>query len=125
MSKPMPKRPQIRIWLTVPGASPTSGSTNGAATRPTAVSTSARKAWRRSISGSRSLAAPHAEQALRAYHQHQDHHREEHDAGVGRVDHRGEAENLAGDDPAEDRAGERADAADHDHHESLDEDRIA
>ena len=36
----MPNRPQTRIWLTVSGAKPRCGSTNGATTRPSAVSAS-------------------------------------------------------------------------------------
>src|SRR6185312_7768974 len=119
MSKPMPNRPQMRTWLAVPGAKPMSGSTQGAARSPRAVSPSI-TSGRRSISAPDSRAPAQAEQALRPDQQDQRHRREQHHLRIGRIDHGGEAQDLAGDDAAEDGAGKRADAADDDDDEGLD-----
>src|SRR6185437_13069628 len=47
------------------------------------------------------------------------------DVGVAGIDHRGDADDFAGDQAAENGAGERSDAADHHHHEGFDQDIVA
>src|SRR6185295_6966589 len=117
--------PQTRTRLTVLGAASTSGSTNGTAISTAAVTISTRRGRLLNISAGPSFAAARAEQAARAHQQHERHRREQHDVRVAGVDHRGQADDLAGDQAADDRAGERADAADDDDDERLYEDRLA
>src|SRR6516164_9949355 len=104
MSKPIPKRPQTRMRLTVFGAASTSGSTNGTAISTAAVTISTRTGRLLNI-GAGLLAAARAEQAARTHQQHERHRREQHDVRVAGVDHRGEADDLARDQAADDRAG--------------------
>src|SRR5215467_9436090 len=113
MSKPRPNRPQTRIRFTVFGAKPRWGSTKGAAIRPIAVSVSIRKGRCLSIGKSRLLAALHAEQTVRPYHEHERHGRKQHHIGVAWVEHGGDADDFACNQAAEDGARERSDAADH------------
>src|SRR5689334_25185304 len=122
MSKPSPNRPQTRIRFTVLGAKPRWGSTKGAAIRPMTVSVSIRKGRCLSITRPRSLASLHAEKAVRPHHEHERHRRKQHHIGIAGVEHRGDADDFAGDQAAEDCAWERADATDHHHDESLDQD---
>src|SRR3569833_4221183 len=124
MSKPMPNRPQIRMRLIVVGEKPRCGRTNGAAMRPIAVSTSTRRGRFLTIWGAL-FATGGAEQPVRTQHEHQRHGREQHDIGVTWIEHRADADDLAGDEAAEHRARERADAADDDHDEGLHQDRLA
>src|SRR6185369_467478 len=107
MSKPMPNSPHTRMRLTVLGAEPRYGSTNGAAISASAVSVSTRK--RRScITRTCSFAPGRAEQAVRAHDENQRHRGEQHHVRVAGIDHRGEADDLAGNQADEDRARERA-----------------
>src|SRR5215472_17766690 len=114
MSNPIPNSPHTRIWLTVFGGAPSAGSTKAPAKSPSAVRASTFQGRLSSIGRLHLFAARHAEQALRPQQQHQGHHREQHDPGISRVDHRSQAEDLAGNQPTEDRSRERADAADND-----------
>src|SRR5690242_11351233 len=98
MSKPMPNSPHTRTRLTVFGAASTSGSTNGTAISTAAVTISARTGRRRNISSDPSFAAARAEQAAWAHQQHERHRREQHDVRVAGIDHRREADDLAGDE---------------------------
>ena len=128
MSKPRPNRPQIRIWFTVLGAKPSSGSTKGAAIRPSAVRPSTRNGRRSTWLGLGRSAQSRLRRPIRPRGrstQHEGHRREQHDVGIAGIDHRGDAEDLAGDQAAQDGARERADAADHDHDEGLDQDHLA
>src|SRR5690606_21384519 len=52
------------------------------------------------------------------------HHHEQHDVRIGGIDHRCQADDLAGYESAEHRAGEGSDAADDDHYEGLHQDRL-
>src|SRR5437763_8687550 len=125
ISKPIPNRPQTRMRFIVVGVNPRYGSTNGAAINPTAVSTSTRKGRCLSIRGPQSFAANRAEQSVRTQHEHQRHGDEQHDVGIARVEHGGDADDLAGDEPAEHGARERSDPADDDDDEGLYQDRLA
>src|SRR5262249_37287569 len=120
MSKPMPNTPQTRMRLIVVGVNPKYGRTNGAAISAMAVRISTRKGRCLSIARPRSFAAGRAEQSIGTQHEHQRHGDEQHDVGVAWVEHGGNADDLAGDQAAEDGARKRADAADDDHDEGLD-----
>src|SRR6185312_6181131 len=108
---------------------------NGAAIRPAAVSNSTMNArclviaspfsFASSSFASSSFAAGGAEQSIGTQHQHQRHGHEQHDVGIARVEHRGDADDLAGDQAAQYGAGKRADAADDDDHEGLHQDPLA
>src|SRR5262245_42803836 len=100
MSNPMPNRPQTRIRLTVLGAKPRYGSTSGATMSASAVMTSTRQERGLCESRTRLLAASGTKKAMWTHHQHQRHRGEQHDVGVTRVDHRSEADDLAGDQAA-------------------------
>src|SRR5262245_28524589 len=125
MSKPMPNTPQTRMRLIVVGVNPKYGRMNGATISPAAVRTSMRKGRCLSIRCLHSFAAGRAEQPVGTQHEHQRHGHEKHDVGVAWVEHRGEADDLACDKTAEQRARERAHAADDDHDERLYQDRFA
>src|SRR5438132_936698 len=100
MSKPIPNRPHTRMRLTVLGAASRWGSTNGTATRTAAVTISTRTGRLLNIGRKPLFAAARAEQAARAHQQHHGHRGEEHDVRIPGVDHRREADDLAGDQPA-------------------------
>src|SRR5215469_18231361 len=104
MSKPRPNRPQTRMRLIVVGVNPRYGSTNGAAINAAAVRISTRKGRCLSIRWPYSFAAGGAEQTVRSQHQHERHRHKQHDVGVARVEHRGDADDLAGDQAADDGA---------------------
>src|SRR5262249_33005554 len=73
----------------------------------------------------RSFAAGRAEQSVGTQHEHQRHGDEQHDVGVAWVEHGGDADDFAGDQPAQHGARERSDAADDDYDEGLHQDRLA
>src|SRR6185312_7864615 len=123
MSKPIPNRPQTRIWLRVPGAKPIYGSTNGTTIRPSAVNASI-SGIRRNIKPPRSCPASRAEQPLRPQDQHERHDRKQHHLGIAWVDHGRQAENLPGDQSTQDRTRKRTDATDDDYDERLDQNCI-
>src|SRR5579862_3292749 len=125
MSKPMPKMPHIRMRLIVVGAKPRYGRMNGAMISPTAVSASTRKGRCLSIRSLRSFSADCAEQAVGSQDQYQCHGNKKHDVGVAWVEHRGNADDLAGDQATQDCSWKGADTADDDDHEGLDEDSLA
>src|SRR5262245_61358662 len=106
MSKPMPNRPQTRMRLTVFGANPRYGRTNGARINPAAVKVSISNG-RRPMPLPPSYTTRHSEQAAWPYHQHERHRREQHDVGVAGIDHRRDADDLAGNEPAKHGARKR------------------
>src|SRR5262249_47517210 len=108
MSKPRPNMPQTRMRLIVVGVNPRYGRTNGAAINPAAVRISTRKGRCLSMRPPRSFAAGRAEQSVRTQHEHQRHGDEQHDVGIAWVEHGGDADDLAGDEPAEHGARERS-----------------
>src|SRR6188472_987064 len=115
MSKPSPNRPQIRMRFMVVGENPRWGRTKGAAISPRAVRASTMKGRLGFIGRLGSFAARRAEKAIRPEDQHERHRHEQHDIGVSGIEHRGDADDLAGYESAEDCAWEGADAAnDHD-----------
>src|ERR1043165_1666181 len=105
MSKPRPNRPQTRMRLIVVGVNPRCGRMNGVAMSAAAVSASTRKGRCLSIKPPPSFAADRAEQAIWPQHQHQCHSHEQHDVGITGIEHRGDADDLAGDQTADDGAG--------------------
>src|SRR5580700_2993068 len=125
ISKPIPNKPHIRMRLIVVGANPRYGRMNGVAISPMAASASTRKGRCLSIRSPGSFAAGGAEQAVGLQDQHQRHGNEKHDIGVAWVEHRGNADDLAGDQSAENCSGEGADSADDDDDEGLHQDSFA
>src|SRR6185312_808770 len=101
MSKPSPNMPQTRMRLIVVGVNPRYGRMNGAAISAAAVRASTRKGRCLSIRWPYSFAAGGAEQTIRPQHQHERHRHEQHHVGVAGIEHRGDADDLAGDEPAE------------------------
>src|SRR5215472_5774870 len=110
MSKPMPNKPHTSTRLMVLGAKPSHGITNGTAISPIAVRVSTSRGRCLSIGNPKSVTARRAEQPVWAYHQHQRHGGEQHHVGPRRVDHRGDTDDLAGDQAAQHGARKRADA---------------
>src|SRR3954471_9063240 len=104
MSKPMPNMPQTRMRLIVVGVKPRYGSTKGAAIRPAAVRISTKKGRCLSIRPLASFAAGRAEQPVWTQHEDQRHGDEQHDIGIAGVEHRGDADDLAGNQAAKHRA---------------------
>src|SRR5271155_1413180 len=110
--------------LMVVSEKPRCGSTKGAAISAMIVSASTMKGRFVLMQGPSSLAARRAEESIGADHQHKRHRHEKHDVGIAGVEHRCDADDLAGDEAAEDRARKRADATDDDDDEGLNEDRF-
>src|SRR5690606_2622208 len=60
-----------------------------------------------------------SEQPMRAKDEHERHGYEQHDVGITGIEHRGDGDDLARDEATDHRAGERADAANDNHHKGL------
>src|SRR5271166_1128362 len=100
---------------------PRCGSTKGAAISAMTVNASTTKGRFAFMQGPRSLAARRAEEPIGADHQHKRHRHEEHDVGIAGVEHRRDADDLAGDETAKHRSRKRADAPDDHDDEGLNE----
>src|SRR5262245_10394338 len=120
ISKPMPNSPQTRMRLIVVGVNPRYGRTKGAAINPTAANISMRKGRCLSMRGSFPTGC--AEQSVRTQHEHQRHRNEQHHVRVARVEHGGDADDLASDEAAQNGSRKGPNAADDDHDESLHQD---
>src|SRR4051812_1600597 len=95
------------------GERPRRGSTKGATAKPVTVRISTRKGNLFIILAATLLPPRRAEQPVGPQHKHQSHSHEQHYVGVARVEHGGDTDDLAGDEPAEHGAGKRSDAANH------------
>ena len=117
MSKPMPNRPQTRIRLTVFGAKPRCGSTRRGSTNGASDQSDgchrfldSERDVALSISGPEASLAASPCRAVRAAGTRSTSviADEQHDVGVAGVEHRGDADDLAGDQSAQNGAGERS-----------------
>src|SRR5271154_4709323 len=115
----------MRMRLMVVGENPRCGRTKGVAISAAAVNASTTKGRFGFMRGPRSLAARRAKEPVGAEHQHERHRDEQHDVGVAGIEHRRDANDLAGDEAAKNRAWERTNAADDDDDKSLNKDRFA
>src|ERR1700722_13377510 len=103
---------------------PKCGSTKGAANNTMTVNISAMSGFFMFIRGPRSLAACHAEESIGADHQHQRHRHEQHDICIAGIEHRRDADDLAGYEASKPRPRKRADAANNNDDKGLNEDRF-